>query len=393
MSGISAHVGRRIRLYRKMKNITIEVFAGMINKSKAAVSKYENGEISIDIETSKAYKVNIGAGLLSELGEQTAKVCEPGTAVIISDSTVWPLYGKIVETSLQSAGFSTLHFVFPAGESSKNIQTYTQILNFLAENHITRTDCLVALGGGVVGDLTGFAAACYLRGVRFVQVPTTVLAAVDSSVGGKTAIDLPAGKNLAGAFCQPSLVLCDTDTLNTLPEDIFRDGCAEVIKYGVLYDETLFSELLSSGMDFDRESVICRCVQWKRDVVMEDERDTGSRMKLNLGHTIGHGVEAKSDFSVSHGQAVSIGMAIAARAAAKLGLCSEICCEQIQKILQTFRLPVRTSYSAEDLYNYTLSDKKRAGGEIHLIIPRRIGLCDIIPTPIDHLKSFIQAGL
>lgn len=172
---------------------------------------------------------------------------------------------------------------------------------------------VVALGGGVVGDLAGFAAASYLRGIRFIQVPTTLLAAVDSSVGGKTAIDLPAGKNLAGAFCQPSLVLCDTDTLNSLPLDIFRDGCAEVIKYGVLYDPKLFAHLEEKGLSFDREAVITRCVELKRDVVMEDEFDTGARMKLNLGHTVGHGVEAKSHFAISHGKAVAIGMAIVSR--------------------------------------------------------------------------------
>ena len=258
---------------------------------------------------------------------------------------------------------------------------------------LTRTDLIVALGGGVVGDLAGFAAACYLRGIRFIQVPTTLLAAVDSSVGGKTAIDLDAGKNLAGAFWQPSLVLCDTDTLSTLPEEIFRDGCAEVIKYAVLYDPELIQQLLESGLDFDRESVITRCVQWKRDVVMEDEFDTGARMKLNLGHTFGHGVEAKSHFSVSHGKAVAIGMAMVGRASAKSGICSEETSHRIQKILQLFGLPVSTEYTAEELYTYTLSDKKRSGGSLTLIVPKEIGHCEGISVPVDQLPSFIEAGL
>ena len=238
-----------------------------------------------------------------------------------------------------------------------------------------------------MGDLAGFAAASYLRGIRFIQVPTTLLAAVDSSVGGKTAIDLPAGKNLAGAFCQPSLVLCDTDTLNSLPLDIFRDGCAEVIKYGVLYDPKLFAHLEEKGLSFDREAVITRCVELKRDVVMEDEFDTGARMKLNLGHTVGHGVEAKSHFAISHGKAVAIGMAIVSRASA----CADT--PRIVALLEQFGLPTRTDYSADDLFTYTLSDKKRSGGTVNLIIPRAIGDCVIVPTKVESLKSFIQAGL
>ena len=260
-------------------------------------------------------------------------------------------------------------------------------MNFLAENKLTRSDMLVALGGGVVGDLAGFAAATYLRGIRFIQVPTTLLAAVDSSVGGKTAIDLPAGKNLAGAFCQPSLVLCDIDTLNTLPLEVFRDGCAEVIKYGVLYDPDLFDTLSNDGLSFDRESVIARCVELKRDVVMEDEFDTGSRMKLNLGHTIGHGVEARSHFDISHGKAVAIGMAIVSRASGCIDT------HRIIRALEQFGLPTHTEYTADELYAYTLSDKKRSGGSVSLIIPRAIGDCTISPTNIENLKSFIEAGL
>jgi len=181
--------------------------------------------------------------------------------------------------------------------------------------------------------------------------------------------------------------------MNSLPSEIFRDGCAEVIKYAILYDPALFEELWVSGLGFDRKRVIAQCVQWKRDVVVEDEFDNGSRMKLNLGHTIGHGVEARSAFSVTHGQGVSIGMAIVARAAAKWGMCSEGCRDRILEILHRFQLPVKTNYSAEELYHYTLSDKKRSGGSIRLIIPREIGCCDIILTPIDTLKSFIEAGI
>ena len=342
---------------------------------------------TVTVSASKTYDILIGKGLLDQLGEQIKRLGKAQKVCIVSESTVYPLYGKVVTKSLENAAFSVVSFVFPAGEESKNGSVFLDLLNFLAENRLTRSDIIVALGGGVTGDLAGFAAASYLRGIRFVQVPTTLLAAVDSSVGGKTAIDLPAGKNLAGAFCQPSLVLCDTDTLNTLPADIFRDGCAEVIKYGILYDPVLFAHLEEKGLDFDREAVITRCVELKRDVVMEDEFDTGARMKLNLGHTIGHGVEAKSNFTLSHGKSVAIGMAIVARASH----CPDTA--RILSILRQFGLPTTTDDSAEAIFTYALSDKKRSGNTVKLILPNSIGDCSIVPTPVEHLKSFIQAGL
>ena len=348
---------------------------------------------NILVNTSHAYSVKIGSGLLASLGSETTAVCKAQKVAIISDSNVWPLYGEIATKSLEHAGLQVIPYVFSAGEESKNGQTYLAILNFLAENKLTRTDCIVALGGGVVGDLTGFVAATFLRGIAYIQVPTTLLAAVDSSVGGKTAIDLDAGKNLAGAFYQPKLVLCDTDTLATLPEDIFRDGCAEVIKYGILYDPNLFLHLEEKGLGFDRESVIARCVELKRDVVMEDEFDTGTRMRLNLGHTIGHGVEARSGFAVSHGKAVAIGTAIVSRAAMAQGICTTQTCQRILSAIIAFGLPVTTANTARELYESALSDKKRMGGMVNLIVPREIGDCLILPTDVSKLESFIKAGL
>ena len=221
---------------------------------------------AVTVRASRQYDILIGHGLLPTLGTEAKKLGKAQKICVVSESNVYPLYGAAVEESMKSAGFSVVSYVFPAGEESKNGQIFLDLLNFLAENRLTRSDMIVALGGGVVGDLAGFAAASYLRGIRFIQVPTTLLAAVDSSVGGKTAIDLPAGKNLAGAFCQPSLVLCDTDTLNSLPLDIFRDGCAEVIKYGALYDPKLFAHLEEKGLSFDREAVITRCVELKPSV-------------------------------------------------------------------------------------------------------------------------------
>ena len=342
---------------------------------------------TVTVSASKTYDIHIGSGLLATLGEEARKLGKAQKICVVSESAVFPLYGAAAVESLEKSGFSVVSYVFPAGEESKNGTNFLQLLNFLAESKLTRSDMIVALGGGVVGDLAGFAAASFLRGIRFIQVPTTLLAAVDSSVGGKTAIDLPAGKNLAGAFCQPSLVLCDTDTLNSLPLDIFRDGCAEVIKYGVLYDPELFAHLEEKGLDFDREAVITRCVELKRDVVMEDEFDTGARMKLNLGHTVGHGVEARSHFGLSHGKSVAIGMAIVSRASG----CADT--SRILNILEKFGLPTATEYSVDDIYTYTLSDKKRSGGTVKLIVPQRIGDCAIVPTPVENLKSFIEAGL
>ena len=343
--------------------------------------------ITVTVNASKSYPIHIGSGLLTRLGLEISKLGKVQNVCIVSDTNVWPLYGKVTMQSLMDTGFIVTSFVFPAGEMSKNGNTYLSLLNYLAENRFTRSDLIVALGGGVVGDLAGFAAATYLRGIRFAQIPTTLLAAVDSSVGGKTAIDLAAGKNLAGAFWQPSLVLCDTDTLNTLPEVFFRDGCAEVIKYGILYDPELFSHLETYGLAFDRTWVIARCVELKRNVVMEDEFDTGVRMKLNLGHTIGHGVEAASDFTVSHGCAVAIGTAIVCRASH----CSDT--DRIIKVLKEFGLPCTTALSTDVLYSATLCDKKRSADTISLIIPEKIGICHIVPTPVEELKSFIEAGL
>ena len=333
----------------------------------------------VTVHASRDYRILIGTGLLPRLGQEAARCVKGRKVCIVSETNVYPHHGAAAEESLKKAGFTVVSYVFSAGESSKNGQNYLTLLNFLAENQLTRADLLIALGGGVVGDLCGFAAATYLRGVAFIQVPTTLLSQVDSSI--------------AGAFYQPSLVLCDTNTLSTLPDEIFRDGCAEVIKYGILYDRNFFDYLRSTGVSFDREKVIRRCVELKRNVVAEDEFDTGARMKLNLGHTVGHGIEANSQFSVSHGKAVAIGTAIVSRAAAKCGMLSQADANAIVDILNAYGLPTATEYSAEELARYMLSDKKRSGGTVNLIIPREIGRCEIIPTPVEKLAAFVEAGL
>lgn len=348
---------------------------------------------TISVMASSSYSVLVGQGLLSRVGQEIRCVTKAQKAVVVSDSNVAVLYGQTVREQLMQAGLSVCEFTFPAGEANKNANTYLNLLNFMAGEQISRNDCLIALGGGVVGDLTGFAAATYLRGVDYIQIPTTLLAAVDSSVGGKTAIDLTIGKNLVGAFWQPRLVVCDTDTLDTLSADIFRDGCAEVIKYAILYDADLFAHLMQAGLSFHREMVIARCIELKRDVVAVDEFDKGLRQKLNLGHTFGHGIEAASNFTLSHGKAVAIGMAMAARCGTKAGITEPGVLDEVLRVLNRFALPVHTEYAPEDILNSALSDKKRFGGTVNLIIPKTIGSCIISPTAVESLSAMIEAGM
>ena len=249
-----------------------------------------------------------------------------------------------------------------------------------------------ALGGGVVGDLAGFAAATYLRGIRFIQVPTTLLAMVDSSVGGKTAVDLDGGKNQAGAFWQPSLVVCDCDVLDTLPEREYRCGCAEVIKYGLLDNAPFFNDLMETPAKEQYEHVISTCVEMKKQVVLSDEFDRGERQKLNLGHTIGHAVEQCSGFTLLHGECVAIGMAVITRAAVKKGFCAQETLDAVEKILKLYGLPDKTDYSADKLLDVALSDKKVANGNISLIVPEAVGKCSIRPVPAEALREWMQAG-
>lgn len=347
---------------------------------------------TIHIAASREYDVLIGHGLLDELGTLAAGVVDAKTAAIVSDDSVFALYGGRVAAALERTGLRVVSFVFPHGESSKNLTVYGQALNFLCENRVSRTDVVVALGGGVVGDLAGFAAATYLRGIRFIQVPTTLLAMVDSSVGGKTAIDLPAGKNLAGTFYQPWLVLCDPDCLTTLPEEIFRDGCAEVIKYAVLGNAPFFDDLRAGSAHAQLEHIIETCVTMKRDIVAQDEFDRGQRQLLNLGHTFGHGIEACSGFAVSHGSAVAIGMAMMVRAAAAFGLCTEKTRDTVVDILRQYDLPVDCAFRAEDMLPTVLHDKKAAGDTINLIVPTAVGQCRIVKTPASEIMDWLRAG-
>ena len=349
---------------------------------------------TVHVPVSVPYDVEIGPGLLSGLGDKVNALCPKASRfLVVTDDTVGPLWAQKALDSLAAAGLAAAVYTLPHGEASKTAASLIDILNFAAAEHLTRSDAFLALGGGMVGDLTGLAAATYMRGVAYIQIPTTLLAAVDSSVGGKTAVDLPAGKNLMGAFWQPRHVLCDTDTLSTLPDADFTSGCAEVIKTAVLFDEELFEELSRDGKAFDRESLIARCVAWKRDIVAEDERDTGRRALLNLGHTLGHAVEAESGFALSHGQCVAIGMATVCRAAAKGGLCVSDVPEKVDAVLEKFGLPIRTDIPLDRLMERMLSDKKRAGATVSVIVPEAIGRCAIRPMDRAALQDLMKAGL
>ncbi len=346
---------------------------------------------TVHVNVSRGYDVRIGRGLLQDCGRAVRSVTDASAAFIVSDENVFVPYGRTVMERLQGAGFLVDHYVFPHGEQSKNLRIWGDILESMCTSQMTRSDVVVALGGGVPGDMAGFAAAAYQRGVDFVQLPTTLLAAVDSSVGGKTAVDLKGGKNLAGAFHQPLLVLCDTDTFQTLPERELVSGFAEVIKYGVL-DERLFSALLSIPSGEMLEDVIARCVSIKNDYVSADEFDRGCRALLNLGHTVGHAAEACSGYSILHGEAVSMGLAAIARASAVRGICSAETADRILGLLRRYGLPTDIPFSASELRREMVRDKKRSGNALKLIVPEAIGRCRTESVPVADLESWLRDG-
>ncbi len=347
----------------------------------------------VHVATGNAYDVTIGRGLLDTAGEWLAALTPSRIAALVADDTVDALYGNHVTVALESAGFAVLRFTFPHGEQSKTLATYGRMLDFLAENRVTRADTVVALGGGVTGDMAGFAAATYLRGVNIAQIPTTLLAMVDSSVGGKTGVDLPAGKNLVGAFHQPIGVLCDVDALATLPPDVYADGMAEAIKYGVLCDASLFEALKQHGATEALPEVVARCVAIKAGVCAGDECDRGQRQMLNLGHTFGHAIERCSGYTLPHGHAVAIGMVYAARIAVHLGLCDAACVPQVVAALQANGLPINAPYAAGALAEAALGDKKRAGGTLTLVLPKAIGQCVLYPVPVENLPALAQVAI
>lgn len=339
---------------------------------------------TIHINTSRKYDVLIDKGILSSAGKLIREKTQAIKAALITDENVASLYGAALSASLEENGFEVFRFIFKPGEESKSADTLFEILEFMADSELTRSDLLIALGGGVTGDIGGFAASCYLRGIDYVQIPTTLLAAVDSSVGGKTAVNLKAGKNLAGSFYQPILVICDTELFKTLPKEVFSDGIAEVIKYGVIADKELFALLDEGNIEKHITSVAQRCVYIKAQIVSGDEYDVGQRQLLNFGHTIGHAVEKCSNFAVSHGSAVSIGMVMetGGREIAK----------QIERVCGRYGLPVQTEFSAQALAAVILNDKKRSGDTLSVIVPKEIGKCEIQSIGIDQIEKYVLGG-
>lgn len=347
---------------------------------------------TVTVHASKNYDVLIGSGLLPLCGKYISNVLKGRSAILVSDDNVFPIYGQTVLNSLSEAGINAAVYIFPHGEQSKNLSVYGEILNAMCKAHLSRKDTVIALGGGVTGDLAGFAAATYQRGIGFVQIPTSLLAAVDSSVGGKTGIDLPEGKNQVGAFYQPSLVLCDTDTLNTLPEEEYKNGCAEIIKYAMIGYSELLKEISETPIKERYETVIERCVSMKRDYVEQDEHDLGVRMMLNFGHTVGHAVEALSNYTVAHGKAVAIGMAVISAAACKHNICNDDVFTTLSKLLDQYGLPSKAPYSTDELAKAALSDKKRQGSALTLVVPKNIGTCELTNIESESLADWLSGG-
>lgn len=345
---------------------------------------------TVKVDASKKYDVIIGSETALLLPEKVKALFGDVAVCVVTDDTVASLHLDKIKACLNENHIKNDAFVFPHGESSKSPEVLFELLEFLAKKHFSRKDVLVALGGGVTGDLTGLAAAMYMRGMHLVQIPTTLLAMVDSSVGGKTAVNLKAGKNLAGVFNQPELVLCDTNMLSTLPAEYFADGMAEVIKYGVIADRELFEVVKDGHIEENLEAIIARCVAIKRDVVNEDEFDTGKRQLLNFGHTLAHSIEKESNFEISHGSAVAMGMVIISEIAWKNGLSKERCQDEIIDALLENNLPISCPYNNSELYYAAENDKKSSSGRISIIIPEEIGTCKILNIALAEFKELLK---
>lgn len=356
-------------------------------------------ESTVHVSTaSRDYDVHVGRGLLDGIGGLVREAAGGTRCCVVSDSNVAPLYAERALSSLAANGYETSLHVFEAGEASKRLETYGTCLEALAAAGLTRDDCVVALGGGVVGDLAGFAGATYMRGCHVAQVPTSLLAMVDSSVGGKTAVDLSAGKNLVGAFFQPDVVVADVDCLSTISHDLLTDSCGEVIKHGVLADPELFCRLERSPINApgydedDLASVIARNVEIKRDVVDADEQERGLRQTLNLGHTIGHAIEAASGFSLGHGSCVAAGLCCISRAASAMGLMDSADARRIERCVAAYGLPTDIGIDHATLVEVARRDKKRHADSVNVILPRRIGEVEVRRVTMDEFARIVDLG-
>ena len=338
----------------------------------------------------RTYPIHIGSGMLDCLGAHVLESLGEISVAVVTDDNVAPLYLVRAVASLENAGLRVCSITLPHGEHTKCLDQLMNLYTFLCDSRITRKDAVIALGGGVIGDLAGLAAATYLRGVHFIQVPTTLLAQVDSSVGGKVAVDLPQGKNLVGAFYQPDFVLVDPDTLNTLTDEYWRDGLGEVVKYGCIGDEELFA-LLENAAPGGRaalmthiDEILRRCIQHKADVVAQDERDTGLRMTLNFGHTIAHAVETCQHYEgLRHGEAVALGMHLMTRLSEDKGFTAPGTADRLDALLRALDMPMALpALKKEDVISAMLMDKKFSGRVLRTIVLNKIGKCFIHPTDV-----------
>lgn len=346
---------------------------------------------TIHVDTGNPYDIHIERGIINRCGSIIRGLTNAQKVTVITDSNVAPHYQWCVLNSLSEAGFTATSHVFQAGEQSKNLSTITDMYNTLADFKMTRKDIIVALGGGVTGDMAGFAAATYLRGIDFVQIPTSLLAQVDSSVGGKTGVDIAQGKNLVGAFYQPKAVLIDPDTLSTLPDKFICDGMAEVIKYGCIKDKDFFDSLAKGNALENIEAVIERCVTIKRDVVSRDERESGERMLLNFGHTLGHAIEKIYNFTgITHGMAVAVGMVLIAKAGEKNGITPQGTADKIAEVCKAYGLPTSDEASLIEIAKAAQTDKKTSGSDINLVLLNEIGSSFTQKVELEKLYDFIS---
>lgn len=348
--------------------------------------------ISVKSGNLPPYDIKIESNILEKSGEMVKPLTKASRVCIITDSNVAPLYLLKVINSFKAAGFETHSFSYPAGEPSKNLDTVNKIMEAFCISKLTRSDLAVALGGGVCGDMTGFASAIYLRGIDFVQIPTSLLSQVDSSVGGKTGCDLPFGKNLCGAFHNPLAVLIDPEVLKTLPEHYITDGMAEAIKAGAIRLPQLF-EIFEKGIEGSFEQIITQSVQMKANIVERDFTEQGERTLLNFGHTLGHAIERYENYcGLSHGQAVSIGMNIITKASEKAGLTEKGTALRLERLLKKYNLPTKTDIELKTLCDLALSDKKSRGSSIKLVLIKKIGESITQEFKWNELYDFIKNG-
>ena len=355
--------------------------------------------IRTPVKASKTYEIYTGSGLLDSCGKVMREVSPQSTKLlIVSESNVAPLYLDRVKDSAVSEGLEVFTYVFEAGEASKNINTISGMWGVMAKAGFTRTDLVAALGGGVTGDMAGFAAATFLRGINVVQIPTSLLAMVDASVGGKTGIDLPEGKNQVGAFWQPSAVIEDTDCLKTLPDEVFTEGMAEVIKYAYIMDTSLYRLLeekafLGIGIREDAalmERIVGMCVADKADVIMSDEFDNGRRQTLNYGHTVGHVIERNSNFTKPHGVCVAKGMGIIIDSCEKAGTLASEEASKMRALIKAYGLPVDDDIPPEDMVSGAMNDKKKRGNTLSVILVNKIGVSEIKKMTPDEFLKFLK---